>query len=93
MRYEKILNFKFSFKIKTPQLACDNVEHCHDGGDETNCEMIHLKENYDSATPPFGYILENGVKVAEPVVIEAEVTILELLHIDDTKATFTVFFR
>ena len=55
--------------------------------------MIHLKENYDSATPPFGHLLENGVKVAEPVVIKAEITILELLHIDDTKATFTVFFR
>ena len=89
----KNLNLIFFLKSKPLKLACDNVDHCDDGGDERKCQLVHVKEDYDRTSPPFGHVLEKEVKVPESIVIRAEITIFEILHIDDSEATFSVFFR
>ena len=76
------------------ELVCDNVEHCADGADEQHCHLVHAKDKaYNPSIPPFGFGLENDVKVAKPLIINASVEIFEILHVDESVAKFSLLFR
>ena len=88
-------NFCCSDGLCVPsELVCDNVEHCQDGADEEHCQLVHARDKtYKSSIPPFGFGLENDVKVALPLTINSSVEIFEILHVDESVAQFSLLFR
>ena len=76
------------------ELVCDKVDHCSDGADEDHCNLLQAAEKaYNPSIPPFGFGLENDVKVAKPLIINSSVEIFEILHVDESVAHFSLLFR
>ena len=76
------------------KLRCDFKQHCLDNSDEENCQLITLSPGYRQDRPP-----QPGTRVSQQdstadslSEIRAELTILDILDIDDTSSVFKVFF-
>ena len=63
----------------TSELACDGIRHCQSGEDEVNCTMIDIPEYYDKMDPP------------EKVF--ANISIVDVMAIDEDDSSFDVYFH
>ena len=76
------------------KLRCDFKQHCVDNSDEKNCELITVSPDYRLDRPP-----QPGTRVSQQdntadslTGVRADLTILDILDIDDTSSVFKVFF-
>ena len=63
----------------TSELVCDGISHCQSGEDEVNCTMINIPEYYDKMDPP-----EEAV---------ANITIMDIMDVDEDDSSYVVYFR
>ena len=77
--------------------VCDNVKHCEDNSDETNCTMVIFPEFYDKLLPPSKFdssIFNKSSNVLQSVTtVEGNFTVLDLLDIDEIDSTFDIYFK
>ena len=59
--------------------SCDGIRHCQSGEDEVNCTMIDIPEYYDKMDPP------------EKVF--ANISIVDVMAIDEDDSSFDVYFH
>ena len=64
-----------------------------DGDDEQHCQLIDADKTYNPSIAPFGFGLEDDVKVAKPLIINTSVEIFEILHVEESVAQFSLLFR
>ena len=76
------------------RLRCDFKQHCLDNSDEKNCQLISVSPGYSLVRPP-----QPGTRVSQQdtsaeslTEVRADLTILDILDIDDTDSVFKVFF-
>ena len=73
------------------ELVCDNKYHCQDRSDEdkARCQMIFTDPEYDKEKPP----TENGlIGGNDNTQINANLSLIEIISIDETKSEFCVLF-
>ena len=74
-------------------LRCDYKQHCPDNSDEENCELVRVGKDYSADRPP-----QPGVRVSQEddtqilTQVTADITVLDILDIDDSKSLFKLFF-
>ena len=81
------------------QYVCDNVKHCDDKSDETNCSMVIFPESYDKLLPPtkldddisFSYQSVNSIQSL--TTIEGNFKVLDLLDVNEIDSTFDIYFK
>ena len=73
-------------------LVCDENQHCDDSSDENNCNMIELKDNYNSQRAPSQRIKKNKKIDFTETNVTFSIYIHYLMEINQDDATFTVLF-
>ena len=63
----------------TSEFVCDGLFHCPSGDDELMCTMIHIPELYNKLEPP------------EEVF--ANISIVDIMAVDEEDSSFEVYFR
>ena len=80
--------------------VCDNVKHCEDNSDETNCTMVIFPEFYDKLLPPTKldddiFKTSNSAKsiIQSLTMIDGNFTVLDVLDVDEIDSTFDIYFK
>ena len=73
-------------------LVCDENQHCEDNSDERNCNMIELKDNYNSQRAPSQRIKRNKKIEFTETTVSFSVYIHYLMEINHDDATFSILF-
>ena len=73
-------------------LVCDENQHCDDNSDEKNCNMIELKDSYNSKRAPSKRIKKNKMIEFTETTVEYSLYIDYLMEIDVDDATFSIQF-
>lgn len=75
------------------KLRCDYKQHCVDNSDEINCKLVNVSTSYSSVRPP-----QPGVRLTQEdhteslTQVTADLTVIDILDIDDSKSLFKLFF-
>ena len=79
---------------------CDNVKHCEDNSDETNCTMVIFPEFYDKLLPPTKldddiFKTSNSANsiIQSLTMIDGNFTVLDVLDVDEIDSTFDIYFK
>ena len=75
--------------------VCDNIPHCEDGEDEDVeiCFLISIPDSYKSNHAPIGFEQINGSLQKTKTKVDISVTVLDLVNIDISDASFKIIFR
>ena len=72
---------------------CDHKRHCVDNSDEKGCALIKVSQDYKPDRPPQpAERISQDDKTESLTKVRADLTILDILAIDDTSAVFKLFF-
>ena len=75
------------------ELVCDNVAHCQNKEDETDCDILRVPDYYDTNLPPFLVrTTENRETEIEYAEISAVFTVLDILDINEQNSVFEIYF-
>ena len=74
-------------------LVCDGSPDCQDQEDEKNCQDVIVPQTYDSTRPSLKWSIENGMKTYIKSNISVEVTILDVLEVNEEDSLFEVFYE
>ena len=77
------------------KFVCDNIPHCEDGEDEDVeiCDLISIPDSYKANHAPIGFEQINGSLVKTKTKVDISVTVLDLVNIDISDASFKIIFR
>ena len=79
------------FYIGSEQV-CDGIPVCQNGEDEKDCELVSKPEYYNPTLTPMNAIEDlNGIKFLE-TNISVNVTIMDILNVDEGKSSFEIYF-
>lgn len=72
---------------------CDHKRNCVDNSDEVGCELIKVPMGYIRDRPPQpAKRVRQDDKTESLTEVKAELTILDILAIDDSSSTFKLFY-
>ena len=74
-------------------LVCDGSPDCEGEDDEQDCIDVIVPQTYDSQRPSLTYSRVHGKKIYSKAKIDIEVTILDVLQIDEEDSIFEVFYE
>ena len=72
---------------------CDHKRHCVDNSDEKGCALIKVSRDYKPDRPPQpAERVRQDDKTESLTKVRADLTILDILAIDDSSSTFKLFY-
>ena len=75
------------------ELVCDNVAHCSNNQDETDCHILRIPEYYDTSLPPFDVRkAENGETELKYAEVSVAFTVLDILDVNEQNSEFEIYF-
>ena len=78
--------------------VCDNVKHCEDNSDETNCTLVIFPQFYHKLIPPSKFdsndFFNKSNSVSKSVTtVEGNFTVLDLIDVNEVDSTFDIYFK
>ena len=72
--------------------VCDGTPDCDQEEDEQNCSEVTVPSYYDQTKPPITLVRENFVKTVKPSNLEMNMTILDVLEVNEKDSKIVVFY-
>ena len=74
-------------------LVCDGSPDCPNEEDEKNCQDVIVPQTYDATRPSLNWSIVNEMKIYTKSNISVEVTILDVLEVNEEDSLFEVFYE